>query len=119
MLIPILRVSPVGIVVFIEMLKKKLLNFPPKKQQDLEKLMVRLQKIDEKLEKVRAEKDELSSHYKTMVPEEQKKIVINTLYRGVLVSIDQNKMLTEYTYKLVSIFSKEGEMKVNFKSRFI
>jgi len=104
---------------FIQMLKKKLLNFPEKKQQDLEKLLERLKKIDEKLTKVRAEKEELSSHYKTMVPEEQKKIAVNTLYRGVLVSIDNNKMLTEYTYKLVTVFSKEGEMKVNFKSRFM
>jgi len=104
---------------FIEMLKKKLSNFPEKKQKDLEALILRLKKVEEKLAKVREEREELSSHYTTMVPENEKKINVTTLYRGVLVSIDTNKMLTDYTYKLVTVYSKEGEMKITFKSRFM
>ncbi len=87
---------------FIEMLKKKLLNFPEKKQEDLNRLLIKLKKVEERLAQVRAQKEELSSHYKTMVPEDKKRITISTLHRGVLVSIDNNKMLTDYTYKPVS-----------------
>jgi len=103
---------------FIELLKKKLPKFPESKVKELKELVVKLKKIQDKKKDVLKKKEELTKEFKVMVSEEDKKISANTIHRNVLVSIDQNKMLTEYTYKMCMIYSKEGEMKINFQSRF-
>jgi hypothetical protein len=103
---------------FIELLKKKLPKFPESKQKELKDLLVKLKKIDQKKEEVAKKKGELQKEFKVIVSEEEKRISANTIHRNVLLSIDQNKMLTEYTYRMALIYSKEGEMKISFQSRY-
>ncbi len=102
---------------FIEVLKKKLPKFPEKKQKELKDLLVKLKKVEAKKEEIKKKKEELSKEYNVTVRESEKKISANTLYRNTLFSIDQNKLLAEYTYKSVLITSKDGDMKINYQSR--
>ncbi|MFC1553181.1 DUF342 domain-containing protein [candidate division KSB1 bacterium] len=103
---------------FIELLKKKLPKFPEAKTKQLKELLVKLKKVEEKKEDVKKKKEELQKEFKVMISEEQKKISATTIYRNVLLSIDQSKMMSEYTYKMAMVFSKEGEMKITYQSRF-
>ena len=103
---------------FIELLSKRLKKFPEDKKEELKTLVDNLKKVGEMLEKVRKKKAELEGSYGPSVSEEGKMIRVNTLHRGVFVGIGQNKFLSEYTYKFVLIFSKEGELKINYKTRF-
>ncbi len=82
------------------------------------KLIAKLKKIQDKKKEVLGKKAELSKEFKVMISESDKKITANTLHRNVLVSIDQSKMLTEYTYKMCMVYSKDGEMKINYQSRY-
>lgn len=104
---------------FIQLLKKKLPSFPERKVKQFKELLVKLKETEEQLVEQQAQKAEMEKEMGSTVPEDQKKINVNTMHRGVLMGIDQNKMLAEYTYKLVLVFSKEGEMKLNYKSRFV
>ncbi|MCP4723526.1 MAG: DUF342 domain-containing protein [bacterium] len=104
-------------VEFIEVLKKKLPKFPEKKQKELKDLLIKLKKVEAKKGEVKKKKEELSKEYNITVSESEKKISANTLFRNTLFSIDQNKLLAEYTYKSVLITSKEGDMKINYQSR--
>ena len=104
---------------FIELLKKKLPKFPERKKEELKKLKVKVQKIEEMLDDVKKQKAELEKSYGSSVTEEEKIIRVNTLHRGVVVGVDQNRLLAEYTYKLVVILSREGELKMNYKTRFL
>ena len=104
---------------FIELLKKKLHKFPESKKKELEKLNLKLKKIEEMIAEVEKGKTELEKSYGSSVSEDKKYIRVNTIHRGVLLGIDQNKFLADYTYKLVVVFSKEGELKINYKSRFL
>ena len=79
---------------------------------------MKLKKIQDKQKEIKKKKDELTKEFRVMVAEAEKKITANTIHRNVLLSIDQNKMLTEYTYKMCLIYSREGEMKINSKSRY-
>ena len=104
---------------FIELLKKKLPKFPERKKEDLKKLIIKLKKIEQLIEEVTAKKTELEKSFGSSVSEDKKIIRVNTIHRGVLVGIDQNKVLAEYTYKLVIVQSKDGELKMNYKTRFL
>jgi len=103
---------------FIELLKKKLPKFPESKNKELKELQVKLKKIQDKKKNVLKKKKELSKEFRVMISEAQKKIAANTIHRNVLVSIDQSKMLTEFTYKTCMIYSKDGEMKISYQSRY-
>jgi len=103
---------------FIELLKKKLVKFPETKQKELKELLKKLKKVDQKKEEVLKKKAELQKEFRVIVSEGEKRISATTIYRNVLLSIDQNKMLSEYTYKMALVYSKEGEMKINFQSRY-
>ena len=103
---------------FIEILKKKLPKFPESKQKELKVLLIKLKKIELKREEVQKKKNELKKEFKVMISEDQKKIAGTTIYRNVLLSIDQSKMMTEFTYRAASVFSKEGDMKITFQTRY-
>lgn len=103
---------------FIEVLKKKLPKFPISKAKELKQLIIKLKKIKGKQAELKAKKDELSKEYNVMIAEADKRITATTIYRNVMVSIDQSKLLTEYTYKTTIISSKNGEMKINYQSRY-
>jgi len=102
---------------FIELLRRKLKKFPKDKKEELKSLVDKLKKVEEMLKEVKKKKAELEESYGPSVSEEGKMIKVNTLHRGVFVGIDQNKFLSEYTYKFVLIISKEGELKINYKTR--
>ncbi len=104
---------------FIELLKKKLPKFPERKKEELKKLITKLKKVEEMIEEVQNKKKELEKSYGSSVSEDKKVIRINTLHRGVLIGIDQNKLLAEHTYKLILAQSKDGELKLIYKSRFL
>jgi len=104
---------------FIEVLKKKLPKFPEKKGKELKELIIKLKKVDEKLKEVQKKKEELGKDMKSNVDEAHKRIVATTIHRGVLLGIDNSRFLTEYTYKFCNIFLKSGEMKFNYKTRFL
>lgn len=104
---------------FIELLKKKLPKFPEEKAKELAELHKKIIILDSKITEVTAKKAEMTKDLGSSFPEDQKKIVANTVHRGVLLGIDQNKLLTEYTYRLLLVYSKEGEMKINYKSRYV
>jgi uncharacterized protein len=104
---------------FIELLKKKLPKFPEKKIQEMKAMILKLRQIEQKIVETEEKKKAMEDEYGGNVSEDLKKIVVNTLHRGVTVGIDQSKLLAEYTYKLVLIQSKDGEMKINYKSRYV
>ena len=104
---------------FIEVLKKKLPKFPEKKAKELKDLITKLKKVDEKLDEVLKKKEELGKDMTSNVKEENRRIIATTIHRGVLLGIDNSRFLTEYTYKYCNIHSKEGEMKFNYKTRFL
>lgn len=103
---------------FIEILKKRLPKFPESKQKELKVLLIKLKKIEQKRGEVRDKKNELQKEFKVMISEGQKKIAATTIYRNVLLSIDQSKMMTEFTYRAAFVYSKEGDMKINFQTRY-
>jgi len=103
---------------FFELLSKRLKKFPEDKKEELKKQVDNLKKVEEMLKEVRKKKVELEKSYGPSLNEEGKTIRVNTLHRGVFVGIGQNKFLAEYTYKFVLIYSKEGELKINYKTRF-
>ena len=104
---------------FIELLKKKLPKFPEKKIKELKELILKLKKVEEQVQQATKRRDEIQKQLGSDITEDQKRISVNTLHRGVIVGIDQNKLLAEYTYKLVLVQSKDGEMKINYKSRYV
>lgn len=104
---------------FVELLKKKLRNFPEKKNQELNKCLVKLEKVNKKRKEIKKKKENLSLEFKVVVNEEQKRISANMVYRNVILSIDQNKMQTEYTYKSCLVYSKGGDMKIYYQSKLV
>jgi len=104
---------------FIETLKKKLPKFPESKVRQLKELILKLKKLEGLIEKTKEKKKQYDDEFGSSVKEEMKKINANTLHRNVLMGIDQNKLLAEYTYKLIVVYSVEGEMKLNYRSRFV
>jgi len=104
---------------FIELLKKKLPKFPKEKEKELKKCKLKHKNILEQAKEIQKKKEKLSREFRVLVSEEQKKISANTIYRNVYLSIDQNKMWTEYTYKICLVYSRDGDMRINFHSRYV
>lgn len=104
---------------FIEVLKKKLPKFPEKKAKELKDLIGKLKKVEEKLAEVVKKKEELGENMSSSVDQAKRRIIATTIHRGVLLGIDNSRFLTEYTYKYCNIYMKEGEMKFNYKTRFL
>ena len=104
---------------FIEVLKKKLPKFPEKKAKELKDLITKLKKVEEKLNEVIKKKEELGENMSSSVDQAKRRIIATTIHRGVLLGIDNSRFLTEYTYKYCNIYMKEGEMKFNYKTRFL
>lgn len=102
---------------FFELLSKRLKKFPEDKKEELKKQVDNLKKVGEILKEVRKKKTELEEFHGPSLNEEGKTIRVNTLHRGVFVGIGQNKFLAEYIYKVVLIYSKDGELKINYKTR--
>ncbi|KPK95525.1 hypothetical protein AMJ80_05040 [bacterium SM23_31] len=102
---------------FIELLKRKLPKFPKSKQDELTELLIKLRKVENRKGEVEKQKKELIKEFRIIVSEKEKKISANTIYSNVILSIDQNKMLTEYIYKMCMVYSRDGQMKINFRSR--
>ena len=102
---------------FIELLKRKLPKFPKFKNDELKELLVKLRKAERRKDEIEKQKKELQKEFKVVVSEKEKKISANTIYSNVLLSIDQNKMMTEYIYKMCTVYSRDGQMKINFHSR--
>lgn len=102
---------------FIELLKRKLPKFPESKNDELKQMLVKLRKVERKKDEIEKQKKELQKEFKVIVSEKDKKISANTVYSNVIISIDQNKMMTEYIYKMFTAYSRDGKMKTHFRSR--
>ncbi len=104
---------------FIEVLKKKLVKFPEAKLKEQKELLLKLKKVEEAKTKLLEKKEALGQDFKSSIKEDEKRVTALTLHRGVLIGIDNTRFRAEFTYRKARVTVKEGELQVNFKSRYI
>ncbi|HUU29175.1 MAG TPA: FapA family protein [archaeon] len=97
---------------FIELLKKRLPHFPPEKEKELAELLEKIKKLEEVKKEVIGEKDDFNSKFIDQFGVERKIYVLQTLWPGVLVGINDVVRKVDARQRRVSVTLEDNQIEL-------